>query len=222
MAGVVTNDAVAEALGIALDHPAEDVDLPTRADRPDRAVQRLESPLGEQSGLLVDVAAEERGAVVSVHTPDVGGDVDLDDVPVLERARIRDAVADDLIDRGAAGLGKAAIAEGRGIGPVVDQEFVHDAVEFVGGHSWGDRRRSGVHRLSGQFPGHAHPLDRVGALDVAARVVVRTWPANVGRTLDGTRHLPDRADRSLLHWTHGSILVIWLICPPSWRRTAGG
>jgi hypothetical protein len=61
--------------------------------------------------LLIDLAAEERRTGVPVYAIDVGGDVDLDNVTILERAGVGNAVADDLIDRGAAGLREAAITE---------------------------------------------------------------------------------------------------------------
>ena len=88
---------------------------PARLDGLDRADQRLVSALGEQPAGLVDLAAEESCAGVAVYAADVGGDVDLDDVAVLQRASIGDAVADDLIDRRAARLGEPAIAKRRGI-----------------------------------------------------------------------------------------------------------
>jgi len=111
VAGVLPDYAVPEAFDIAFDHPSDDVHLPSRLDGPDRANQRLASPFGQQSTGLVDLAAEERRAVVAVYPADVGGDVDLDNVAVLQRAGIRDAVADDLVDRRAARLGEPSIAE---------------------------------------------------------------------------------------------------------------
>ena len=47
-----------------------------------------------------------------MYAMDVGGDVDLDNVTILERAGVGNAVADDLIDRSAAGLREPAIAKG--------------------------------------------------------------------------------------------------------------
>ena len=56
------------------------------------------------------------------------GDVDIDDVAGLEHTVVRDAVADDMVDRGAHGLGEAAVADvGRDRLLHVDDEFVADA-----------------------------------------------------------------------------------------------
>ena len=101
VAGEVAHHAIAKTLGIALDHPADDVDLAAGHGRLDAAHHGLVGALDEQPGLLVDVAAEVRGVGVSVDAADEGGDVDVDDVAVLERAVVGDAVADDLVDAGA-------------------------------------------------------------------------------------------------------------------------
>jgi hypothetical protein len=48
-------------------------------------------------------------ALVSPWTPPTKrGDVDVDDVAVVDHGRVRDAVADDLVEAGAAGLREAA------------------------------------------------------------------------------------------------------------------
>jgi len=37
--------------------------------------------------------------------------------------------------------------------------LVHDAIELVGGDSWGDRLRDRVHRLAREFAHDAHRLE---------------------------------------------------------------
>ena len=98
----------------------------------DRPHRRLVGALDEQPVLLGDVTGQERGVGVAVHAVDVGGDVDVDDVAVLDDGRVRDAVADDLVQRRAAGLRIALVAQRRRVGAVVDHVLVGDAVEFVG------------------------------------------------------------------------------------------
>ena len=122
----------------------------------------------KQPGLLVDVAGEEGGVGVAVHAADEGGDVDVDDVAVLDDARVRDAVADDLVDARAQRLREAAVAEGRGVGAVVAEELVADPVELVGGHTWYDVGAHQLTGLGGEPAGDAHPLDRLGVLDLLA------------------------------------------------------
>ena len=96
--GEVADHAVAEALGVRLDDPADDVDLAAGLHGVDRPHHGLVRALDEQPRLLVDVADEVRLVGVAVHAADVGRDVDVDDVAVLERAVVGDAVADDLVD----------------------------------------------------------------------------------------------------------------------------
>src|SRR6188472_2521545 len=102
VSGVFLDHAVPEALDVAFDHPTDDVHLPARLDGLDRADQRLMSALSEQPAGLIDLAAEESCAGIAMYAADVGGDVDLDDVAVLQGTSIGDAVADDLVDRRAA------------------------------------------------------------------------------------------------------------------------
>ena len=104
--GEVGDDAVAEPLGVGLDHAADHVDLPARTDRLDRAAQRLLGAFDQQAALLVDVADEVGRVGVPVHAADVRGDVDVDDVAVLELTGVGDPVADALVDRRAERLGK--------------------------------------------------------------------------------------------------------------------
>ena len=116
----------------------DDVELPAGLHRLDRAHGRLVGALDQQSVLLGDVAGQEGGVGVAVHAVDVGGDVDVDDVAVLDHGRVGDAVADDLVERGAARLRESLVAQRRRVGAVVDHVLVGDAVEFVGGHAGRD------------------------------------------------------------------------------------
>ena len=111
---------------------------------------------------MVNVAATEGVAVVAVHAVFVSGDVDLDDVAVLERARVRDAVTDNFVDAGATRFGVVTVIEGRWVGAVVAHVFVSDAVEFVGGDS-GLYGFSGlVHGTTSDPSGLFHGSDRLG------------------------------------------------------------
>ncbi len=83
VAGVVAHHAVAEALGVGLDHPTYDADRSTwpRPRWMPRSIaswcaRRAHGPPRRRPG-------EERGAGVAVHAVQVCGDVDLDDVAIL-------------------------------------------------------------------------------------------------------------------------------------------
>ena len=62
-------------------------------------------------------------------------DVDIDDVALAQWLVIRDAVTDDMIDRGANGFLETAIMERCGIGAVIHREFEGDFIEIFGGYA---------------------------------------------------------------------------------------
>ena len=112
VAGELADHAVAEPAGVALDHPADHVDPAAGPDRLDAALERLAGPLDQQPRLLVDVTGEEGGVGVAVHAVEVAGDVDVDEVAVLDDAVVGDAVADDFVDAGAQALREARCSRG--------------------------------------------------------------------------------------------------------------
>jgi hypothetical protein len=68
-------------------------------------------------------------------------------------------VADDVVDRGADGLGEAAVVEVRGYGLLYLHDMVvAEAVEFVGGDARLDVIADHVEDLGGQAAGLAHLL----------------------------------------------------------------
>ena len=130
----------------------------------DRAHGRFVGALDEQAVLLGHVARQEGGVGVAVHAVDVGGDVDVDDVAVLDDRRVGDAVADDLVERRAAGLREALVAKRRRVGAVVDHVLVGDAVELIGRHTGRDRLACLGQRTRRDAPGNTHLLDHLGRL----------------------------------------------------------
>src|SRR5690606_33841264 len=99
------------------------------------------------------------------------GDVDVDDVAVLQDLGLaRDAVADHVVDRGAHGLGEAAVADvGRDRPLHLQDVVVADPVELLGGDPGLHVRGDHLQHLGGQAAGDAHLLDFGGGLgdDVA-------------------------------------------------------
>src|SRR5690606_29356836 len=109
-----------------------------------------------------------RRAVVAVHALPVEGDVDVDDVPLLQHRAVGDAVADHLVDRRAQRLGEAAVAERGRVGTVGDGELVPDAVELVGGDPRSHRGAHVLQGLCGETGGAADAFDRLRVVDLAA------------------------------------------------------
>ena len=170
VAGVVAHHAVAEPLRVRLDRAADDVHLPAGGDGADAAGERLAGALDEQRGLLARVADEEGVVEVAVVPVEVGGDVDVDEVAVLEHRVVGDAVADHLVDRRARRLRVAAVAERRRVRAVGDDVLVRDAVELVGGDARPDRGCRGLDRPRGDPAGGTDPLDLLGRVPVAGGV----------------------------------------------------
>ena len=61
--------------------------------------------------------------------------------PSLMRCESGDAVADDLVDRGAHALREAVVVERRRAGASAQRVLVDEAVDLVGGHARADERR---------------------------------------------------------------------------------
>jgi hypothetical protein len=91
------------------------------------------------------------------------GHVNVHDVALGERPRVRDTVADALVDRGADALGEAAVVQGRGVSARLERPAVHRRVDRVGGHARADHRAGLVQDLGGQAAGGAH-LDEAGGV----------------------------------------------------------
>ncbi|MNN46538.1 hypothetical protein D3C81_1609220 [compost metagenome] len=93
-------------------------------------------------------------------------DVDIDDVAILQRFVVGDAVADDVVDRGADRLGEALVVQRRGNGLLhVDDVVVADAVQFVGSDAGLDVFADHFQHFGGQAAGDAHFLDIFRRLD---------------------------------------------------------
>ncbi len=92
--------------------------------------------------------------------------VDIDDVAVLERALGRDAVADDMVDRDAAAMRVAAIAERRGHAAAGDRHVADDIVELFGRDAGDDMRHQRVEDLGGEAAGLAHAFEACGPVEL--------------------------------------------------------
>ena len=117
--------------------------------------------------------------------------VDVEHVAVLELPLARDAVADDVVDRGADGLRVAAIVQRRRHRAVLGHEIVAELVQRAGRDARHDMRRDHVQGFRRQAPGGAHPgkilwrvdrdASRVGSAVHPVRSVCRRRLAGPGR-----------------------------------------
>ena len=73
-------------------------------------------------------------------------------------------MTDDLIDRGAQGLGKPMIVEGTWIPAQLDGFLVGNDVQCFSGYAWLDRSENRIQDGSGDFAGPAHASDLIRIL----------------------------------------------------------
>src|SRR5262249_53996578 len=110
---------------IGLDGGADIAGGRTRVDHGNAAHHRFVGHLDQALGAAWDRTHGEHAAGVAVPAVEDEGDVDIDDVALLERLLARDAVAHYVIDGGAGGLAIAAIHERRRHRPVRKGEIEH-------------------------------------------------------------------------------------------------
>ena len=90
------------------------------------------------------------------------GHVDIDDVALLHRLVAGDAVADDVVDRGAGRLAIAAIHQGRRQRAVVHGEVVNELVDLLGRHARQHVPGQHVEAARGQLPALRMPSKAAG------------------------------------------------------------
>jgi hypothetical protein len=107
-------------------------------------------------------------------------DVDVDDVAVLQHPVARDSVAHDVVDRGAAALVVAAIAERGGDGAARPHFGEHDVVNLLRRHAGHDVRHQRVEDFGGAAAGGAHAgkARRAVELDAPLRPITASSTAS--------------------------------------------
>src|SRR5699024_2025721 len=103
---------------------------------------------------------------------------------VGDHGGVGDAVADHLVERGAARLGEVLVAEGGGIRAVVEHVLVGDAVDLVGGHPRGDGLAGRGQRTGRDAAGDAHLLDHLSGLHPRLAALLHSGLPDVFGALD--------------------------------------
>ena len=99
----------------------------------DAAHQAFVGDLDQPLGGALQLAGRVHAAGIAMPAVEDEGHVDVDDVAFAQRLLVRDAVADDVVDGGAARLAVAAIVERGGQGAVVQPEVEDEIVDRLGG-----------------------------------------------------------------------------------------
>src|SRR3954470_14321847 len=199
-------ELLADAMTDELAHDAKSLVLCDRLDGapdvahaapgPHRIDTDVQAPLrdvDEVPGRGIDVADEERCRAVAVHAVEIDRDVAVDDVAGHERAVVGDPVRDDLVDRRADRLRKAAIAQRAGIATFGDVGVVRDGIERVRRDARRDLQADAVEHAAGGGACGSQSIHRSGVgerLQGAARRLARI--THVVRPCDRRRNRPGR------------------------------
>ena len=161
VAAEIPDDGTPLAFHEGLDGRADIVGRPARPDRGDAAHHGLVCNFAQALGPARDLAHIIHPARIPVPPVDDQGHVDVDDIALAQRLLVRNAVADDVIDRGAGGFRVAAIMQGRREGAMVHGELEDQLVQLVGGHAGADVVRQHIQRFRREAASAAHALERL-------------------------------------------------------------
>ena len=129
VAAEVADDRIAVALGVALDRVRDVAHAVAGLRLLDAEHQAFVRDVDEALRLDRDVADQVHAAGVAVPAVDDRRHVDIDDVAVAQRLVVGDAVADDMVDAGAAAVRETAIAERRGDAAAVEHHLADEVVD---------------------------------------------------------------------------------------------
>ena len=143
-------------LGIGLDGGADVAGAGAGPDRRDAAHQAFIGDFEQALGGALDRADRIHARGIAVPAVEDVGDVDVDDVAIPQRLVVGNAVADDVVDRGAGRFRVAAIVERRRQRAVVHAELEDEAVDGFGGDAGLDHRHQLVEAARGEVACLAH------------------------------------------------------------------
>ncbi len=168
VAGVLPHDAVAGGLGHLL-HGVADVGQPVAVDHlVDAGEEALVGHLDQTGGLLGDLADGRGEGGVAVVALDDRPAVDRDDVALLQRRVVGDAVDDHVVGRRAddgrerRGAGAAAVVQEVGPGAAALDDLAADPVELAGGDPGADGLADLLVHLGHDLAGAAHLRQLLG------------------------------------------------------------
>ena len=151
-------------------------------DRGDAAHHRVVGDFDQPLGAARDFADRIHAAGIAVPAVEDQRDVDIDDVAFAQRLLVRNAVADDVIDRGAGGFAVAAIHQGRGQGAVIHREVEDQPVDLFGRHAGRDFGRQHVEAFGDELSGPAHACEGLGIVQLDLAGLARRRERGIDET----------------------------------------
>ena len=162
VAAEFAHDGKAVLLGVLLNDMADIAEAGARSHLRNTQPHAFKGNVAQPPCLDRRFADDEHAAGVAVITVLDGGDVDVEDVAVLERLVAGNAVADLMIDGNARRLGVRSVARrlvvqaGRNALLHVGHIFVAEPIQFAGRDAWLDKGRDVIEHFGRQAAGYAH------------------------------------------------------------------
>eukprot|EP00981_Chlorochromonas_danica_P001210 scaffold268_cov210-Ochromonas_danica.AAC.5 len=122
-------------------------------------LEGLEGDVDQVTHLWRHVTHQNGLGAVAMHSLVIDSDVDIDNVSIAQDRAIRDAMADNFIDRSAAGLGIVIVVERRRIAIATDDRLMDKLVDIICGHPRLCCANRDVQHLASESPGSAHQVD---------------------------------------------------------------
>ena len=95
--------------------------------------------------------------------------VDVDNVTIAQRLIVRDAVADDVVDRGAERMTVSAVSKAGGNSLMVDHIFIGESIERRRADARSNLRRQKIEDFRRESSCAPHPFERFAAVDRRGR-----------------------------------------------------
>ena len=173
MAAEFLHHAIAVRLCMRFDHRTDIAETRTRlAGGLDAEHEAFVGHVDQLAGLERRLTGEIHAARIAVPAVDQRGHVDIDDIAVLQGFLARDAVADDMIDRGAAAVSIAAIAHRCRNGARIEHHAANLVVDLARGHTGRNKIGQLVEDFSGKASGLTHALETFRPVELDGPVTI--------------------------------------------------
>lgn len=118
----------------------------------------VKSALAHRASFVADLSDEERFRLISVPSIYNAGDIDIDDISILENIVTRYPVADDIVDTGATTFGVSEVAKCGWSVSVLDGVIVSKSINLTSRNTRFDVSSQIVHQLRVESTGSAHAI----------------------------------------------------------------
>lgn len=149
-------------LGVILDRLADVAERSIGSDSFDAEPYALFGCTDESTIFLAHIADEESCIGVTMHSVEEARDVEVDDVPILENRRVRNAMTDHLIERRAHTLGIPVVIQRTRVRTVLDDQFVDEDIDVVGGDSGANELTCLAENFGSKGTRFSHSCDDIG------------------------------------------------------------